>query len=275
MKVGAFASVAGVSTKVLRDYDAREIFRPAWTDPVSRYRMYSPAQLPQLRRILALRDVGVGLDALRNLIVDGHDLTEVLHQRRDELQRAQRELNRQLRVLGVQLGGEQPDVVVRVLPAMRVAVLTLQPADDVSRAFYTLERKVQRAQARAPLPPGLVERSGATSAYIYVPVRRGTHRGLEVESLPSVRAATILHEGDYAGLERSRRRLRRWLSTAGLVPTGPRRVVYLRFGAEPELRLRHHYLVDDAEELLTELQWPIETLDGPARRGRALVSSPT
>ena len=50
--VGAFARIAGVSPKMLRSYDALGLFRPAWRDSHTGYRCYSPAQLPELRRIL-------------------------------------------------------------------------------------------------------------------------------------------------------------------------------------------------------------------------------
>jgi DNA-binding transcriptional MerR regulator len=263
MRVGAFASVAGVSAKVLRDYDARGVFRPAWVDPASGYRMYSPTQLPQLRRILALRDVGVGLDAIRDLVSDGSDLTGVLRHHRAALERQRRELDRRLRVLGVHLAGSTgPDVVVRVVPAMRVAVLPVDSPADVERAFYDLERRVQRAKARAPLPPGMLAATRGRNASVYVPVRRGSTGRFTVETLAGVRAATLLHHGSYAGLERSRRLLRQWLRTAGIPQQGVARTVYLRFGAEPELKLRTHYLTDRTSELLTELQLPIETVPG-------------
>ncbi|MDQ1683622.1 MAG: hypothetical protein QOC82_359 [Frankiaceae bacterium] len=258
MRVGAFASVAGVSAKVLRDYDAHGVFRPAWTDPSSGYRMYTPTQLPQLRRILALRDIGMGLDAIRDLVADGSDLTDVLRVHRAALERQRRELERQLRVLGVQLaGGAGPDVVVRVVPAMRVALAMVDATTGVEHAFYDLERRVQSANARAPLPPGMLAATRGRKASVYVPVRRGATGRFTVETLPSVRAATLLHHGSYAGLERSRRALRQWLRTAGLQQHGAARTVYLRFGAEPELKLRSHYLTERTSELLTELQLPI------------------
>ena len=53
--IGPFSRIAGVSAKVLRSYDLVGLFRPVWTDPWSGYRYYSPAQLPDVRRILSLR----------------------------------------------------------------------------------------------------------------------------------------------------------------------------------------------------------------------------
>ena len=47
-----------------------------------------------------------------------------------------------------------------------------------------------------------------------------------------------------------------WVAAAGLVPTGPLRVLYLQFGAEPELRVPRGYLVHRDADFVTELQHP-------------------
>ena len=59
--IGSFAELTGVSAKRLRHYDTLELFRPAWTDPDSHYRYYLAAQIPELQRIVALRDLGIPL----------------------------------------------------------------------------------------------------------------------------------------------------------------------------------------------------------------------
>jgi len=51
-RIAAFAELGGVSSKILRDYDRLGLFRPAWVDRYTSYRLYTPAQLPDLRRIL-------------------------------------------------------------------------------------------------------------------------------------------------------------------------------------------------------------------------------
>ncbi len=66
--IGQFARLAGISAKQLRAYDALGLFRPVWVDPSSAYRYYSPAQLPELRRILALRQLGMPLDEIGALV---------------------------------------------------------------------------------------------------------------------------------------------------------------------------------------------------------------
>jgi hypothetical protein len=70
--------------------------------------------------------------------------------------------------------------------------------------------------------------------------------------------ASVLHRGSYAGLASARAALDRWIDAAGLTPAGPLRVLYLQFGAEPELRVPRAYLVERDADFVTELQQPVE-----------------
>jgi DNA-binding transcriptional MerR regulator len=76
-QIGSFARLAGVSAKQLRAYDQIGLFRPVWVDPASAYRYYSPAQLPELRRILGLRQLGMPIEEIKRLATGG-DLAEAL-----------------------------------------------------------------------------------------------------------------------------------------------------------------------------------------------------
>src|SRR6478672_1149884 len=193
-RIAAFADIGGVSSKVLRDYDRLGIFRPAWIDRYTGYRLYTPAQLPDLRRILALRDLGVGLAEIRAHMVDGADLRAVLERRQAALEAARREVDRRLASLGISLAAPTDtaaaDVVVRTLTAELVATLDVSATDgDEGRAFYELEQEIRDLGVRANRPPGTL--FGEEAVDVYVPVRR-TASGLNVRRLPAVRAATLL-----------------------------------------------------------------------------------
>ena len=61
-KIGEFAQIAQVSDNLLRHYDAIDLLKPIHVDEWTGYRYYSAAQLPQLNRILALKDLGLSLE---------------------------------------------------------------------------------------------------------------------------------------------------------------------------------------------------------------------
>ena len=271
--------MAGVSAKVLRSWHAEGLFHPAWIDRSSGYRYYSPTQLPKLRRILALRDLGLSRAEIADLVCGGSDLRESLDRRRLELEAERHDLDRRLAILDIRVGSgveRDTDVVVRTLAAETVA--TMDPAlvgGDIASAFYELETRVRDEGARAHRPPGAIPDEDA----IFVPLRRAipaTDR-IGIGRLPATRAATILHLGGYATLPRARGDLAAWVEAAGHEPSGSLRILYLQFGAEPELRLPRSWTVDRGEEFVTELQLPIDggpsTAIRPPRR-RQVVGQP-
>jgi DNA-binding transcriptional MerR regulator len=256
--VGGFARLAGVSAKVLRSWDAAALFEPAWVDPTTGYRYYSPAQLPTLRRVLALRDVGVSRAEIAELVRGDADLRSTLDRRRAALEAERREVERRLATLEIRVGGAaDTDVVVRRLEPEPVATFDLANAlgDDIGAAFHELESHVRDLGIRAPRPPGAIRDEDV----IFVPVRRlaaPTDR-IGFRRLPPAHAATILHRGAYASLPEAIGALTRWVAAAGHEPTGSLRILYLQFGAEADLRLPRGWTVEDDADYVTELQLPI------------------
>jgi DNA-binding transcriptional MerR regulator len=257
-RVSSFAGVSGASAKVLRDYDRIGVFKPAFTDASTGYRMYSAAQLPQLRRILALRDLGVSLGEIRSLVEERSDLAGVLDRRRSALEAERRELDRRLRALGIEFEvGRTPsdDVVIRPIKPELVAMLDVDsvPGKDVERAFYELEVAVRDAGVRAPRPPGAV--LAGTRTDVFVPVRR-TSAAIRTERLAACRAATVLHRGPYDTVPGTRRALERWVAKIGRTVVGPVRILYLQFAAESELRVPRQFVAAADGDFLTEIQIP-------------------
>ncbi len=249
--IGSFARLAGISPKQLRAYDALGLFRPVWVDPSSAYRYYSPAQLPQLRRILALRQLGMPLDDIARIAAGG-ELRDALDRRRAALQRERRQAEERLRALDISLAHDA-DVVLRQLAVEPVAVLRVDP--EVTNAFDELESHVRDRRRRAHRPPGAIP----SQREIFVPVTGPipTTDRIAYRRLPTCRAASIIHRGPYAGIAAARRALAVWVEGAGLTPDGPMRTVYLQFGADPQLRVPAGYVVQRDEDFVTELQQPV------------------
>ncbi len=249
LQIGQFSRLAGISAKQLRAYDQIALFRPAWVDPSSAYRYYSPAQLPELRRILALRQLGMPLEEIGRLAAGGN-MREALDRRRAELENERRRAEERLAALEISV---EADVVVRPVPVEPVAVAAITaPVDE---AFDRLEAHVRDLRRRAHRPPGAIPSEGI----IFVPVTGAVPATEEIEyrRLPAARMATVIHRGSYAGIARVRSSLDAWLQASGLSATGPMRTLYLQFGADPSLRLPAGWTVDRAEQFVTELQAPI------------------
>jgi DNA-binding transcriptional MerR regulator/effector-binding domain-containing protein len=249
--IGSFARLGGISAKQLRAYDALALFRPAWVDPTTGYRFYSPAQLPELRRILALRQLGMPLDEI-GALVRGGELREALDRRRAHLERERRLIEERLAALAISVAAEgEPDVVLRPVTVEPVAVMSLRHG-----GFLELESHVGDTGRRAHRPPGAIP----AQREIFVPVTGPipeTDR-IAYRRLPACRVASVIHRGPYAGVADARAGLLRWTDAAGLTASGPMRTLYLQFGAEPELRLPPGWVVERDEQFVTELQLPVE-----------------
>ena len=252
-QIGAFARLAGVSAKQLRAYDQIGLFRPVWVDPSSAYRHYSPAQLPELRRVLALRQLGMPLDEIGKLAAGG-DLVGALARRRAELEAERRRVEERLAALEISVADDAAiDVVVRPVAGETVAVMAA--SDSVGNDFHALESHVRDLGRRAHRPPGAFPETRE----IFVPISGPIHETdrIAMRDLPACRVASVIHRGDYAGIAPARRLLRRWVDASGFRPAGPMRTLYLQFGAEPELRLPPGWVVERDADFVTELQLPV------------------
>ncbi len=69
-KIGEFSKLSRVTVKTLRYYDEIGLLKPAEVDRFTSYRYYSVSQLPRLNRILALKDLGLSLDQIGQLLKD-------------------------------------------------------------------------------------------------------------------------------------------------------------------------------------------------------------
>src|SRR5690349_21709006 len=87
LRIGPFSRLARVTIKTLRFYDGVGLFPPAWPDPRTGYRFYSASQLPHLRRIRLLRELGCSVAEIRRLVSsecaehEGHFLAAGLRRR--------------------------------------------------------------------------------------------------------------------------------------------------------------------------------------------------
>jgi DNA-binding transcriptional MerR regulator len=75
--IGDFARHGRVSVRMLRHYDAIGLLRPAHVNEATGYRNYDAAQLADLNRIVALKDLGFTLEQVRTMVADEISLVDV------------------------------------------------------------------------------------------------------------------------------------------------------------------------------------------------------
>lgn len=74
---GEFSKISRVSKRLLHYYDEIGLFKPSYTDPMTGYRYYSADQLRDLNKILVLKDLGLSLSQIANLVKDNISNDEV------------------------------------------------------------------------------------------------------------------------------------------------------------------------------------------------------
>ncbi|MGX1702600.1 MerR family DNA-binding transcriptional regulator [Microbacterium sp. NPDC055357] len=155
LKIGEFAGLTGLSVKALRHYDEAGVLVPAEVDGRTGYRLYADGQVRAGMVIRALRDAGVPLPEVADVVGGGKAL-EVLEQHRlrvlKERERedlAFRDAEGVLRALAVVV-----DVTERTMPAQHfVGQVLAVPVDDVdavsdedaNEIFGALFTRLQRA----------------------------------------------------------------------------------------------------------------------------------
>src|SRR5713226_8930000 len=71
LKIRDFARLAEVSMTTLRYYDEIGLLKPIHVDPETGYRFYTMDQLPYLHRILAFKELGLGLTQIIEILDEG------------------------------------------------------------------------------------------------------------------------------------------------------------------------------------------------------------
>ena len=160
-RIGEFSRIARVSARLLRFYDEIGLLTPAHADPQTGYRYYTVTQLPQLNRILVLKDLGFDLDQVREMLrsqVSSAELRHMLLLRRNDVEQSlavesQRLHALEMRIAQLESEGAMAfdDVVVRAEP--RRKFLSLRRTVPSFGAARELIREL-RTHARSLVPKG-------------------------------------------------------------------------------------------------------------------------
>ena len=79
--IAQVAKMSKVTSRTLRHYDEIGLLPPAWVG-ANGYRYYEQEQLLRLQQILVMRELGLGLDAIKEIVQQGRDQVEVLRMHR-------------------------------------------------------------------------------------------------------------------------------------------------------------------------------------------------
>ncbi len=282
LRVGDFSQLAQVSVRTLQYYDEIGLLKPASVDSENDYRYYALAQLPELNRILALKDLGFSLrqiEAVLGQALPVDAFRELLQRKRDEIavrlrteQKTLARLEARLQQLDLENAPTHFEIVLK-----RVSTLTIFSkryfVPDLARmdVFCTLFYEELY---------GVLQRQGLESSvqheFTLFHAREYTERDVDVEvsvvlepaalkalelpqdetltvrALPgSNRMASLSYEGFYRDLAAAGRAMYLWAGANGYASCGAAREVHL---AGPILE------TGKDRPVVIELQVPVEKL---------------
>lgn len=100
LKIGEFSVLSQISIHMLRHYNDIELLIPEYVDDFTGYRYYSERQFPIANKIQALKSMGLGLAAIKEILsqyTDNDKLKRYLEvhaaEQRDKIEKMQRQLN--------------------------------------------------------------------------------------------------------------------------------------------------------------------------------------
>jgi DNA-binding transcriptional MerR regulator/effector-binding domain-containing protein len=277
--IGEFSRLGGVSVRTLRHYDEIGLLPPAKVDPLTGYRGYSAAQLGQLNRIMALKELGLSLVQARRLL-DGVTLDELrgmLILRRAQLEHELEQHTSQLLAIEARLtyiakeeAMPADDVVVKQIPAMGVVVIAghapgfgaeniVPVVNRLAEQFDQLQIK-DRVQEAGPYAVFYEygEEGQDVTVYLARPVAEPPGElpaPAQYRVLPEIEAAVAVRNGLAAGIfPMVYHDLVRWIEERGYraVP-GPGREVWVHEAPD----------MDHVDQQVFEIQLPFIRPDAP------------
>jgi len=268
-KIGDFSKLSQVTVKALRYYDELGLLKPVKVDRFTGYRYYSADQLPRLNRLLALKDLGLSLEQIAQVLGDQLTVEQMrgmlrlkqieAHERvRDEQERLARVA---ARLRQIEEEGQMPtyEVVIKKVPAQRVASVRgiIPTYSQQGELWGELEAYLAQNGVRPSGPCFTLYHDAEykerdLDAEVCEPIDaklRGNAR-VKVYDLPAVETmASVVHQGPFNTLSQAYNALMQWIQASGYRICGPNREIYIKTG-EP--------LRQDDPTYVTEGQLPVE-----------------
>ncbi len=280
-RIGDFSQMGQVSIRTLRLYDELGLLNPAQIDKFTGYRYYTIEQLPRLNRILALKDLGLSLDQIgelikRDLPVD--QLRGMLMLKQAEIEQQMQEMQAQMRRVAARLNqiereGKPPqyEVVIKSVEAQTIAscrrvVPDLSAMQDLRCEMYrALYRWLADTHSAARDPELVIYYNTEYVEHdidmeVSTPIDRrplnadASAESITVRELPAVETmASVIFKGDIWEIGQAMVALYSWIGSHGYASNGPYRELHL-FWRELEIE------TEQFKNIVIEMQIPIVPL---------------
>ncbi|MCL2372134.1 MAG: MerR family transcriptional regulator [Defluviitaleaceae bacterium] len=266
-KIGEFSKMMRVSARMLRYYDQNGLFSPAETDRITGYRSYNARQIPQITRIIQLRDMGFSVEEIKEILPNYNNaayMQQALQQKTQEITRQIHSEQAKLTNITAMRGKimEEKNMVHNVelksLPAEKVLSLREiipggehEPAMWEKLAAFAKANNIPYAQHGGySLYHDEEHKDSNLDVEIAIPVTQLGHNkdGFTFRELPAIpQAATIRFSGPYTNYNAAIEKLASWLEQNN----------YSFAGMLRGHSIKTYSNAESEEDFLTELQVPV------------------
>lgn len=201
-KVGQLADSTGLTVRALHHYDHLGLVRLSVRTP-SGYRLYTESDVERLYEVLALRQLGLPLEAIGDVLDGSSSVEPLLERHRAYLDRqmvAIRTLRAQLASVAAGMRGGEAVSVIDFLELIR-KVITV---DETVKQYFSDEQLADLAERRAQLGEETIARVQAAWPDLIARVPSAVDAGVDPATLQAQELA-----GEWMGLSRAVPRRRR------------------------------------------------------------------
>ncbi len=276
-RIGEFSKIAQVSGRLLRYYDEIGLLSPDFTDPQTGYRYYSAKQLSRLNRILVLKELGLSLEQVAQLLdqaISTDEIRGMLTLRKAQIERTVqeemarfRDIESRLKQLDTHGQIQEPDVVLKTVPAQTYLAIR-----EVLPGMVEVRELVEKIHNVVPVVVGKTKLSYIAivihspmfdpealdfevgyllDGKIPDPVRLSDERVLTPRELPAVSTmATVIQVGRVDNSHRSYGALGNWIEANQYQIVGPGREILMQLP-----------LPGKENEAVVEIQLPVTRLE--------------
>lgn len=159
--IGMFSRINRITTKTLRHYDEIGLLKPEYVDNFTGYRYYTTAQLPKLHQVITLKQMGLALQDIKEIIENPKALEVFLKIREQEIIKNIKEEEMklaQIRSFSNMLGDKYTHLyapVIKELPQAIVASMR-KVAPDYSVFFHLypniMSKEMERLGCKRSMP---------------------------------------------------------------------------------------------------------------------------
>ncbi|MGN1337325.1 MAG: MerR family transcriptional regulator [Candidatus Coprovivens sp.] len=266
LKIGDFSKMAKVTVKALRYYEKEKLLIPKYVDESNGYRYYESNQLLELSRIIYLKQIGLTIDEIKQIIIKNESLNELLKTKKKELENTIFEYNNKLSKINYLLEENtmKEEIIEKVLPAYYVYYKegVLKDYSDASEFILSSGTECMKLNPNIKcVEPdycyinyldGEYKEKNIKVRYAQAVIKEDTpfkeNESIKFMAVPETKCICIYHKGSYDTLGKSYAKIMKYIEDNKLEITDFPRECYIEGIWNKE----------NVEDWLTEIQVPIK-----------------